>query len=79
MSNSRDGPLWGRRENIRWLLLRGFLGGITIISFFAALTVRGTSASETRIPGGIGLTRPRELITTQNYSPSLIAPGDLAW
>jgi hypothetical protein len=40
MSKYREGPIWGKRENVRWLVLRGILGAVTIIAFFAALTVR---------------------------------------
>jgi drug/metabolite transporter (DMT)-like permease len=38
-SKTRKGSIMGERRNLKWLLLRGLLGGITIISNFAAITV----------------------------------------
>jgi len=40
LSKRRQGPLYGHhKENMKWLILRGMLGGITIISAFLAVTV----------------------------------------
>jgi len=41
LSRKRQGSLFGAHTgNIKWLLLRGVLGAITIISAFLAVTVR---------------------------------------
>ena len=49
LSKNRRGSLLGANpSNIKWLLLRGVLGGITIISAFIAVTVRVESSTTIR-------------------------------
>lgn len=43
----RQGPLYGRyRKNFKWLMLRGLLGGVTIITAFMAVKVRYTDIQD---------------------------------
>jgi drug/metabolite transporter (DMT)-like permease len=47
---NREGPLWGSEKNRRWLIIRGLLGGITIITAFAAISVRPIHPRSSRFP-----------------------------
>ena len=39
LNKKRTSPLYGKRENIKWLVARGVLGGITITTAFVAVLV----------------------------------------